>query len=122
MIVADQNALAGVFAADDVAPNGLGHEARIGKREIFANYAAPAVGAEFNRSHERFHGVYAKRIVLKQPLWLVSEEIVPLLLFEPFDEFSDVLGAVFLADQESVRSFYNDEIAGADDSREFSGN
>ncbi len=51
MIVADDGAFARVFLANDVARDGFGHDARVGKREIFGDDAAPAVSAELNRGH-----------------------------------------------------------------------
>jgi hypothetical protein len=53
MVVADQHALARVFAAHDIARNGLRHDARVGECEIFRNHAAPAVGAKLDRAHCR---------------------------------------------------------------------
>ena len=51
VIVADQDALARVFAADDVASDGVGDDARVREGEILGDDAAPAVGSEANRSH-----------------------------------------------------------------------
>jgi hypothetical protein len=51
VIVADQHAFAGVFAADNIASDSLRHRARIRKRKIFGNDAAPAVRAKSDGGH-----------------------------------------------------------------------
>src|SRR6267378_8387923 len=71
MVVADDDALARIFAAHDVAGDGLGHDACVREGEIFSDYAAPAVGSKFNRSHKQEREVYAKRTLRQQPDWPV---------------------------------------------------
>jgi hypothetical protein len=48
MVVTDDDALARVLAAHNVSRDGVSHDPRIGKREIFRDYAAPAVGSKFD--------------------------------------------------------------------------
>jgi hypothetical protein len=55
----------------------------------------------------------------KQPDWLVLEKVLPSLLFEPFHDFGDVLGAVARADEQGVGRFHDDEIAHANRRYEF---
>jgi len=52
VVVADEHAFASVFAADDVAGDGVRHDARVRVGEIVGDDAAPAVGTEFDRSHK----------------------------------------------------------------------
>ena len=63
VVVADQHAFARVFAADDVARDRLRHDARVRKREVFRDHAAPSVGSKLNRSHKGQEEVYAKRYI-----------------------------------------------------------
>ncbi len=64
MVVADQHALARIFAAHNIPRERMGDDARVRKRKIFGNNAAPAVGSKFDRRHERKKEVYAKGYVL----------------------------------------------------------
>ena len=46
MVVADDDALARIFAAHDVTGDGLCHNPRVRERKILGDDAAPAIGAE----------------------------------------------------------------------------
>ena len=59
VVVADEDALARVFAADHVAGDGGGDGARVREGKIFGDDAAPSVGAKLNRNH--CIRVYARR-------------------------------------------------------------
>src|SRR5712692_2564680 len=51
MVVADKHAFARVFAAHNIARDGVSDDASVRKGKIFGDDAAPAVGAETNRTH-----------------------------------------------------------------------
>ena len=51
IVVADQDAFAGLLGAHDVARDGAGHLADVFDGEIVGDDAAPAVGAEANGGH-----------------------------------------------------------------------
>src|SRR5579863_832467 len=51
MVVADDHAFARIFAAHYMTRDCLGHRARVCKRKILGNDAAPSVGAEFDCRH-----------------------------------------------------------------------
>ena len=53
MVVADDDALARIFAAHDVTGDDLCHNPRVREREIFRDDAAPAIGSKSNRGHCR---------------------------------------------------------------------
>src|SRR5260221_1696500 len=47
------------------------------------------------------------------------KEIFPALLFEPFHDFADVLGAVARADEQRIGSFHDNEVTHANGGHEF---
>ena len=51
VVVTDQNALAGIFAAHDVTRDRVRYDARIGESEILSDDAAPAIRSKANGSH-----------------------------------------------------------------------
>jgi hypothetical protein len=51
VVIADEHAFARVFATHDVARDGVRDDSGIRKSKILGDDAAPAVGAEANRSH-----------------------------------------------------------------------
>src|ERR1700674_1245155 len=53
------------------------------------------------------------------PDWLSLEQILALLIFEPFHDSADVLGALAGTNQQGVGRLYHDEIANADCRDEF---
>ena len=108
MVVADQHALARIFASHDVARDGLCHNARVGERELFGNHVSPAVGSKFNRSHRRQRKYTRSDISAIQPLWTVFESLQKFftpLLFQPFHDFAYVLGAIAWDDEQGVWRF-----------------
>ena len=46
VVVTDQHALAGIFAAHDVSRDGVRDDARVGESEILGDDAAPAIRSE----------------------------------------------------------------------------
>jgi len=67
VIVANQQSLASVLIAHGVARDGLRNDPGIREGKILSDYAAPAVGAEFDGGHDA--QLYAKGLARQQPHW-----------------------------------------------------
>src|ERR1700758_5472352 len=61
VIVTDDYTLARVLAANHIARDGVGDDARIRESEVLRDNAAPSVRAEFDRRHRKTVGKYTRR-------------------------------------------------------------
>ena len=110
MVVTNEHTLARVFAANHVARNRVGHNARVRKCKIICNDAAPPVRAKLNRrNHEeqkytRTASPANSRIGLPDSL----KELYKLLLLKVFNDLGDILGSVAGANKQRVGSLHDD--------------
>ena len=128
MVIADDNAPARIFATHDIARDSICDDTRVRKGEILGNDAAPTVGPEFDCGCQEVSIREGKRRPtartlsshksnrIRKPL---LQKILAIFLFDPFDEFCDLLGPLARANQEGVGSFHDDKIVYSNGGNEF---